>query len=69
LELGTKNLELGTKMPLQVDSYKFFHLASTDIDEKLHNDSIWIIPPHLGRLFIPKIFTKWGEKKFPLPSP
>jgi hypothetical protein len=47
-----------TKMALQVDSSNFFHPESTKIDEKLYNDPIQIIPPHLGRLLVPKIFTE-----------
>jgi hypothetical protein len=47
-----------TKMALQVDSSNFFHPESIEIDEKLYNDPIWIIPPHLGRILVPKIFTE-----------
>jgi hypothetical protein len=47
-----------TKMALQANSSNFFHPESTEIDEKLYNDPIWIIPPHLGRILVPKIFTE-----------
>jgi hypothetical protein len=46
------------KMDMQDDSSNFFQLESTEIDEKLYNDPIWIITPHLGRILVPKSFTK-----------
>ena len=47
-----------TKMALQIDSSNFFHYERIEIDEKQYNDPIWIIPLHLGRIFVPKIFTE-----------
>jgi hypothetical protein len=41
------------KMALQANSSNFFHPDSTNIDEKLYNDPIQIIPHHLGRLLVP----------------
>jgi hypothetical protein len=45
------------KMYLQANSSNFFHPESTKIDEKIYNDPIHIIPPHLGRILVLKIFT------------
>jgi hypothetical protein len=55
-------------MNLKVNSSNYFHPNITMIDEKLYGDPIWIIPPHLGRILVPKIFTEGGEEIFPLPS-
>jgi hypothetical protein len=57
------------EMTLQVNSSNCFHSKRIEIDEKKYNDPIWIIPPHLGRLLVPKIFIELGEELFPLPSP
>jgi hypothetical protein len=45
-----------TKMGPASQFLQFFHPKSTKIDEKLYNDPFWIIPPHLGRILVPKIF-------------
>jgi hypothetical protein len=56
-------LRTATKMILHVDSSE-----SIEID-KLYNDPIRIIPPHLGRLLVLKSFIELGENIFPLLSP
>jgi len=42
------------KMALQVDSSKFFHSKSIEIDQKYYNDPIQTTPPHLGRILVSK---------------
>jgi hypothetical protein len=51
-------LRLATKMDLKDDSSKFSHPKSTQLDEKSYDDPIQIIPLHLGRLLVSKIFTE-----------
>jgi hypothetical protein len=48
-------LEPANKMAQQADSSNFFHPENINIDEKLYDDPIQIIPPHLGSLLVPKI--------------
>jgi hypothetical protein len=47
-----------TKMALQVDSSIFFHSERIEINEKQYNDPFQIIPPHLRRILVPKIFIE-----------
>lgn len=51
---------------------QFLHFSAQkvfDIGEKWYDNRMRIIIPHLGRIFVPKIYVEWGEEKFPLPSP
>jgi hypothetical protein len=43
---------------------QFFHLESDNIDEKLYHDRFWVIPPHLGRILVPKILLQDVRKIF-----
>jgi hypothetical protein len=51
-------LRHATKMALQVDPSNSFHFERTEIDKKKYNDPFQIICLHLGRILVPKIFTK-----------
>jgi hypothetical protein len=57
-QIFTLGVRPATKMGLARQFLQFFHPKSTRIDENLYDDPLWIIHAYLGRILVPKIFTK-----------